>query len=139
MRLETRTLYSCWPQNEPRAPQARPPERSGDRGAPRATAKGVRGGEAPRDARPVMRLETRTLYSCWPQNEPRAPQARPPERSGDRGAPRATAKGVRGGEAPRDARPVMRLETRTLYSCWPQNEPGAPQARPPERSGDRGT
>ena len=30
-----------------------------------------------------------------------APQARPPERSGDRGAPRATAKGVRGGEAPR--------------------------------------
>jgi hypothetical protein len=30
-----------------------------------------------------------------------APQARQPERSGDRGAPRATAMGVRGGEAPR--------------------------------------
>ena len=30
-----------------------------------------------------------------------APQARPLERSGDRGAPRATARGVRGGEAPR--------------------------------------
>jgi hypothetical protein len=29
-----------------------------------------------------------------------APQARPLERSGDRGAPRATARGVRGGEAP---------------------------------------
>src|SRR6266478_10237118 len=31
----------------------------------------------------------------------RAPRARPPERSGDRGAPRAKTKGVRGGEAPR--------------------------------------
>src|SRR5213595_159104 len=30
-----------------------------------------------------------------------APQARPPERSGDHGAPRAEAWGVRGGEAPR--------------------------------------
>src|SRR5260221_36828 len=30
-----------------------------------------------------------------------APRARPPERSGDRGAPRAKAKGVRGGGAPR--------------------------------------
>src|SRR6202163_867984 len=30
-----------------------------------------------------------------------APRARPPERSGDRGAARAKAKGVRGGEAPR--------------------------------------
>jgi hypothetical protein len=37
----------------------------------------------------------------WPHNGLGAPQARPPERSGDRGAPRATAKGVRGGEAPR--------------------------------------
>src|SRR6266851_3637459 len=38
---------------------------------------------------------------CWPHNGLGAPRARPPERSGDRGAPRATAKGVRGGEAPR--------------------------------------
>src|SRR5437016_7879086 len=75
MRLETRTLYSLLlPHHGLGAPRARPPERSGDRGAPRATAKGARGGEAPR-----IRLE----------------------RSGDRGAPRATAKGARGGEAPR--------------------------------------
>src|SRR5579863_2480162 len=64
------------------APRARPPERSGDCGAPRAKARGVRGGEAPR---------------IWPG----APRARPPERSGDCGAPRAKARGVRGGEAPR--------------------------------------
>jgi len=75
-----------------------------------------------------MRLETRTLYSLLlPHNGLGAPRARPPERSraganrpleqvcdsrkwaqfrqsqvsGDRGAPRAKAKGVRGGEAPR--------------------------------------
>src|ERR1700694_3917626 len=36
-----------------------------------------------------------------PQVARGAPRARPPERSGDRGAPRAKAKGVRGGEAPR--------------------------------------
>ena len=52
---------------------------------------------------PVMRLETRTLYSLLlPHNGLGAPRARPPERSGDRGAPRATAKGVRGGESPPD-------------------------------------
>ena len=75
-----------------------------------------------------MRLETRTLYALrLAHNGLGAPRARPPERSpaaanrpleqvcdsrkwaqfresqasGDRGAPRATAKGVRGGEAPR--------------------------------------
>src|ERR671930_2152861 len=49
-----------------------------------------------------MRLETRILYSfAEPHNGLGAPRARPPERSGDLGAPRATAKGVRGGEAPR--------------------------------------
>src|SRR5713226_2698798 len=49
-----------------------------------------------------MRLETRTLSSLLlPHNGLGASRARPPERSGDRGAPRAKAKGVRGGEAPR--------------------------------------
>src|SRR5438132_3008842 len=75
MRLETRTLYSLLlPHHGLGAPRARPPERSGDRGAPRATAKGVCGGEAPR-----IRLE----------------------RSGDRGAPRAKAKGSAGAKPPR--------------------------------------
>src|SRR5579863_1119053 len=46
----------------------------------------------------------------------RSPAAgRPPERSGDRGAPRATAKGGPQGEAPR-IETVMRLETTTLSS-----------------------
>src|SRR6202795_2976888 len=50
-----------------------------------------------------MRLETRTLYS-WlrPHNGLGAPRARPPERSGDRGAPRATAKGGPRGRSPPD-------------------------------------
>ena len=47
---------------------------------------------------------------------PDAPQARPPERSGDRGAPRAEARGVRRGEAARieedDAVRVLRAITR---------------------------
>src|SRR5919197_16990 len=49
-----------------------------------------------------MRLETRILYS-WgePGRGQGARRAGPPERSGDLGAPRATAKGVRGGAAPR--------------------------------------
>jgi len=52
-----------------------------------------------------MRLATRTLYSfaMEPHNGLGAPQARPPERSGDHGAPRAKARGGRGGEAPGEA------------------------------------
>jgi putative transposase len=38
----------------------------------------------------------------WSYNGPGAPRARPPERSGDRGAPRATAKGGPRGRSPPD-------------------------------------
>src|SRR5438309_2172637 len=134
MRLETRTLYSLLlPHNGLGPPRARPPERSGDRGAPRAKAKGVRGGEAHRiylgapRARPPERsraganrpLEQVCDSRKWAQfrqsQVSRAGANRPLEQvcdsrkwaqfrqsqvSGDRGAPRAKAKGVRGGEAP---------------------------------------
>src|SRR5580704_5003973 len=66
-----------------------------------------------------MRLETRTLYSL-----PRlhgglgAPRARPPERSADRGAPRATAnRGPRGRRPPDLARYVARDENSVLVGA----------------------
>src|SRR5947207_15083358 len=62
---------------------------------------GPRGRSPPGLARYAARSENFVLVVGQPHNGPGAPQARPPERSGDRGAPRAKAWGVRGGEAPR--------------------------------------
>src|SRR5204863_3800700 len=63
-----------------------------------------RGRVAGRLARYAARSENFVLVAGEPHNGPGAPQARPPERSGDRGAPRAKAWGVRGGEAPESSK-----------------------------------
>src|SRR5436190_6941298 len=76
------------------------PARSGaGHGAPASDEPGC--GEEPTLARYAARSENFVLVVGEPHNGLGAPQARPPERSGDRGAPRAKAWGVRGGEAPR--------------------------------------
>src|SRR5204862_2635147 len=98
----------------PRVPDSRVPA-GAERGSPRATAWAVRGGEPRGLTRYAARSENFVLVVGEPHNGPGAPQARPPERSGDRGAPRAKAWGVRGGEAPRVSAGVP-LAARIVHS-----------------------
>src|ERR1700688_3822956 len=70
-----------------------------------------------------MRLETRTLYSLLLTHDGLgAPRARPPERSGDRGAPRATAKGGPRGQSPPDLKNMWQERLRK-DDLFPAGEP----------------
>src|ERR1700758_1320863 len=93
------------PHNGLGAPRARPPERSGDRGAPRAKAKGGPRGRSPRIVKRATGAPAGAAGGAGgpsPQTPPRAPRPPPPERSGDRGPPRAKAKGGPRGRSPPD-------------------------------------
>ena len=73
-------------ENNPSAPQARPPERSGAQGPRERRRWGVRRGEAPRAMEPGRATE---------------PAASPAASGAGNGAPRASVRGVRRGEVPR--------------------------------------
>src|ERR687887_613791 len=87
-----------------------------------------------------MRLATRTLYSLSASRITGEARHRRARRRGAGGPRGGRGGGVRGGEAPRMelARYAARNENFVLVVREPHNGPGAPQARPPARSGDRG-
>src|SRR5881394_3785288 len=102
MRLAARILYSLWASRITGQARHRRARRSGAGiVGPRERRRGGSAGAKPPGSSPLWaRSENFVLVVGEPHNGPGAPQARPPERSGDRGAPRAKAWGVRGGEAP---------------------------------------
>src|SRR5881394_4568380 len=115
MRLAARILYSLWASRITGQARHRRARRSGAGiVGPRERRRGGPRGRSPPDlARYAARSENFVLVAGEPHNGLGAPQARPPERSGDRRAPRAKAWGVRGGEAPRVVRSCTNGAART--------------------------
>src|SRR5881628_2783627 len=82
---------------------------------PRERRRGGSAGAKPPGSGPLYGALREFCSRCERRIAVGAPQARPPERSGDHGAPRAEAWRVRGGEAPR-IWTVIRRVTRILFS-----------------------